>query len=301
MARLLKDVTEFRLVEMARRSFASRDRSVIVSIGDDAAVVRHSPDKYLLYTADMLVEGVHFRKQEDPVKVGYKAMAVSVSDIAAMGGVPRFALVSVGLPKKNTLKVAGGLFRGIRHCAEAFDIHVIGGDTNRSPHLVIDVCMIGEVRPRHLVLRSGARAGDFIFVSGPLGGSLKGRHLNFKPRLKESRFLVKNFHVTAMIDISDGLAMDLARLSLASRVGALIFESQIPKSRGSKSVRPALYDGEDFELLFTLAPAEARRLLSVRKPRFCFIGRMSDEFGGVRMVRRDGRLEDVRCAGYQHF
>ncbi|MBI5873036.1 MAG: thiamine-monophosphate kinase [Candidatus Omnitrophica bacterium] len=302
----LKKIKEVVLIEAIKKRFKPMNKDVIVPIGDDTAVVRGGKGKCLLYTADMLIEGVHFKKGEDPKKIGYKAMAVSVSDIAAMGGEPKYALVSVGLPQKNVDKTARGLYDGIRLCAKKFSIDVIGGDTNRSQKLVIDCFMAGVVEAKRLVLRSTAKPGDFIFVSGPLGGSLEGRHLSFEPRVKEARFLVENFRVSSMIDLSDGLGTDLNRVAGASKTGALIFENKIPVSRGVKTIRAALFDGEDFELLFTLPKLDAFKLLGMMNARrapfkFFSVGRMTDLFNGVRMVTADGRIKQIPCAGFKHF
>ena len=306
MVNALRKIKEVRLIERIAGRFKVKDRSVIVSIGDDAAVVRGPQRKYLIFTSDMLIESVHFKKSEDYQKVGYKAMAVSISDIAAMGGIPKYALISVGLPKKNVDRIAGQLFTGIESCAKKFGIEVVGGDTNRSDKLIIDVFAVGEVEPDKVVLRSTAQSGDHIFVSGPLGGSFRGKHLSFTPRVMESRFLVKNFKVTSMIDLSDGLGMDLNRICDASGVGALIFENKIPKSKGVFKTEAALFDGEDFELLFTLSKEDGFRffhMMDKRKAdmRFYQIGRITDLFRGVKMVTRDGKVKDVSCDGFKHF
>jgi thiamine-monophosphate kinase len=302
----LNKVKEVVLIERMSKRLKAHDRSVIASIGDDAAVVRGTKGRYFLYTVDMLIEGVHFRRGESYKKVGYKAMAVSVSDIAAMGGEPKYALVSVGLPAKNAESIANKLFEGITYCAHKFNIDVIGGDTNRSDRLVIDSFLVGEVEEDKLVLRSTAHPGDHIFVSGPLGGSLSRKHLVFEPRLKEARFLVKNFKVTSMIDLSDGLGLDLNRLGSASRLGALIFDSKIPRAKGVSKIENALFDGEDFELLFTLSPQDSFKLLSMMNKKkigmpFYPIGRMTDLFSGVRMMTRQGEVEEVGCDGFKHF
>lgn len=307
MADPSKTFKEAVIVESLKKRFKPTGRDVLVGIGDDAAVVRGGKKgEYILYTADMLIEGVHFKRKEEPEKVGYKAMAVSVSDIAAMGGIPQYAVVSVGLPKNNIDRTVRGLYRGIRHCARKFGIDVIGGDTNRSQKLVVDVFMAGRVEKKHLVLRSTARPGDHIFVTGPLGGSLRGRHLFFEPRVKESRFLVQNFRLSSMIDLSDGLGVDLNRVTEASRAGALIFENKIPKNKGVRRVESALFDGEDFELLFTIPVPEALRLMSMmnkkRAPfRFFQVGRVTDLFRGVRMLATDGKVRRLPCAGFRHF
>ncbi|MDD5019081.1 MAG: thiamine-phosphate kinase [Candidatus Omnitrophica bacterium] len=302
----LKNIKEWRLVCGLAARFKTADPDVIVGIGDDAAVIRGPRGAYGLLTADMLVESVHFRKGEDLKKVGYKAMAVSVSDIAAMGGVPRFALVSAGLPRQGLSSSVRALFDGIRRCARDFDISVVGGDTNRSKRLVVDVFMMGEVERKNLVLRSGARRGDVICVSGPLGGSRSGRHLSFIPRLKEARFLVRRFDVHAMMDLSDGLSMDLSRLCEASRLGAVVFEEDVPRNPGVKTLAAALGDGEDYELLFTLPQKEAARLsdaCSRREAPFRFypVGRMTGAFRGVRIRGAHGRMRKLSAPGFRHF
>ncbi len=306
MANPLKKVKELRLIDEFAKRFKAKDSSVIVSIGDDAAVVRGPKKNYFVFTSDMLIESVHFKKNEDLKKVGYKAMAVSLSDIAAMGAIPKYALICVGLRERGIDRAASKLMKGVASCASKFGVEVIGGDTNRSDKLVIDVFVVGEVEPDKVVLRSTARCGDHIFVSGPLGGSFKGRHLDFCPRIRESRFLVENFKVTSMIDLSDGLGMDLNRICYASNKGALIFEGKIPKSRGVSKIESALFDGEDFELLFTLSKDGALKLQSMMRKRkipmkFYSIGRITDLFKGVKMFTKDGKMKDVPCKGFRHF
>ncbi|MFH1691241.1 MAG: thiamine-phosphate kinase [Candidatus Omnitrophota bacterium] len=306
MGSALNKVKEINIINMISRQVKPKDKDVVVSIGDDTAVVAGRGDTYLLYTCDMLVERVHFKKDEDLKKVGFKAMAVSISDIAAMGGEPKHALISVGLPSAKAQEKARQLFAGIKACARKYHVDIIGGDTNRSKNIIIDVFMTGTVKRKHLVLRSGAKRGDYIFVSGPLGGTLAGKHLDFKPRLDAAHFLVKNFHVTSMMDLSDGLSMDLNRLCQASGTGAFVFEEKIPKNSGVLKVEPALFDGEDFELLFTLTPKESLKLLRQcqrRKTRLMFypIGKMTDLFEGVRLVRKNGRIENLKPQGFKHF
>lgn len=297
---------ELALIDQIARRFKTRDRKLIIPIGDDAAAVRLSRDECLLYTADMLVEGTHFKKGEDPRRIGYKAMAVSASDIAAMGGEPKYALVCVGLPARSAQKSMRGLLVGLKKAARSFGVAIIGGDMNKSDRLVVDVFMVGVGHPDHLARRSGARSGDVIFVSGPLGGTLRGKHLDFVPRLDASRFLIKNFRVTSMMDLSDGLSMDLNRICAASRVGALLFEKKVPLNKGVRRVQEALTGGEDFELLFTLSPVDAGRLGQMMKRRvtrlkFWRIGVMSRLFGGARMICADGRVQKISSQGYQHF
>src|SRR3989338_7089247 len=251
----LKDIGEIGLIKRLDRK-THLDKSVIKGIGDDAAVIRWRRDKYLLFTCDMLIEDVHFKlKRAAPSQIGWKAIARNISDIAAMGGVPRYALISIGLAPNTSVGFLDELYSGIRKCAKIFKVNIVGGDTGRSKKLVIDVSLIGKVEKRSVVTRSGAKIGDIILVTGSIGGSGKGKHLNFMPRLKEARRLVKNF----MIDVSDGLALDLWRILYASRVGARISKDAVPISREADSFEKAISEGEDFELLFTMNPKETER------------------------------------------
>lgn len=295
------------MIRSLQHTFSFGRAGLVAGIGDDAAVVKINSKRCALYTADMLIESVHFKKKEDPVRIGYKALAVSVSDIAAMGGYPKYALLSVGLPSTGSGRVMKGLMRGVKKCADRFGVVLIGGDTNRSPVLVLDSVVIGEVEREHLVMRQGSRSGDHIFVSGSLGGSIRGKHLDFIPRVDEARFLTHSFKPTAMMDISDGLGMDLNRMTQVNLCGALIHESKIPVADKADSIDSALFDGEDFELLFTLRPKDALRLTksrrrrSVRGVRFTEIGRMTDLFRGVKMICLNGRTRRIGPGGFQHF
>lgn len=254
----LRHYGEDRLVERLCRRFPN-GKGVIFGIGDDCAVLgRKSDPVWTLLKADALVEGIHFLDTSDPEGVGWKAMARAVSDIAAMGGLPRHALVTVAVSPDATVRKIEGIYSGIRRCCKTYGISLVGGETSRSPGpLFLNVSLSGEVEKKHCVLRSGARAGDLLYVTGKLGGSFSGKHLDFKPRLEEARWLVKNFKVRAMMDLSDGLGSDLPRLAKASQLG---FElGEIPCTPGC-SRKEALVHGEDYELLFALSAGEAARL-----------------------------------------
>jgi len=261
---------EFDLIRWIRQR-AARDERVVVGIGDDAAVVR-SPDAPLLFSTDILLDGVHFDLAEaTPRQVGWKAMACSVSDIAAMGGRSTLAVVSAALPAAFPEAHAHELVLGILDCADEFGVRLVGGDVaaTRGP-LAVSVAILGEA-VREPVLRSGAKVGDAIVVTGELGGSRLGKHLTFRPRQDEAVALAKACNLHAMIDISDGLARDLYHILEESRVGARVFADALPVSddarraaqaSGRKPLDHALGDGEDYELLLTLAPEEADRLLA---------------------------------------
>ena len=301
----IKDIGEIGLIERISKKVKC-DRSVIKGIGDDAAVIRWTGNKYLLFTCDMLVEDVHFlRREATPFQIGWKALARNVSDIAAMGGVPKYALVSVGLDPNLPVSFADGIFDGINAVAGKFKVNIVGGDTSKSRKTVIDVSLIGEVEKGRLTLRSGAREGDAIFVTGFLGGSYKGKHLDFMPRLEEARLLVKNFKVNSMIDVSDGLLLDLWRILSASEKGALVYEDLIPLSEKAASFKKAVTDGEDFELLFTMAAKEAERFmkgyLSKLEIPVSLIGEVTSKRCGYRLIGDDWKEKRIKKKGFLHF
>ena len=314
----LKDIGEFGLIERIAKGI-KLDSSVIKGIGDDCAVVKFSKDKYLLFTADMLIEDVHFRRTAAPYCIGHKALACSISDIAAMGGEPKYALVSLGLPKNLPVSFVDGIYKGIKALAGKFGINIVGGDTNRSDKIIIDVAIAGLVEKDNLVKRDGAKAGDIIIVSGSLGGSRRGRHLNFTPRLKEACFLVNNFKINAMIDISDGLVSDLGHILKQSKVGAVVYEQFIPQSPQAKSIDEALFMGEDFELLFTAGLKDARKILAQRKLRFTPLETIAQQSNdgmsltgftavgeitqdkGIKFITKDCKQRAVSQEGFRHF
>ncbi|MBF0570513.1 MAG: thiamine-phosphate kinase [Candidatus Omnitrophica bacterium] len=262
---------EFGLID-ALKQYAPVSKAVIKGIGDDAAVLSFSKSKYLLLTTDMIAQDTHFTRRMPPQGIGHKALACNISDIAAMGGVPSFAVVSIGIPKNLSVRFIKDVYKGIELVAQAFNVSIVGGDTIKTDKIVINVALLGEVEKEYLVTRDGAKAGDWIFVTGPLGGSLaSGRHLSFSPRLAQARFLVEKFKPSAMMDISDGLSGDLNHILKASKVGARLDDASIPRHKGI-SLFHALNDGEDFELLFTISPMKARSLMDwqSRKKSFYF-------------------------------
>ena len=285
------------------------DRSVVRGIGDDCAVLLPPAgrEKYQLFASDMLVEKVHFRSGDPPEGIGWKALAVNISDIAAMGGVPRHAVISLGLPRAARVRFVDRLYRGLTRCAGRFGVNLVGGDTDRSDRIVIDVAILGEVEKNRVGVRSGARAGDHLLVTGRLGGSLRsGRHLRFTPRLREARALGDRADLHAMIDLSDGLAIDLERVCAASRTSVLLEAAKIPRHSGC-SLKQALTDGEDFELLIAVSAGDAERLLSwSRSDLPCGlhrIGRVIPSRGGrrVRILSPDGKEMRGPWKGFQHF
>lgn len=239
----------------------SRNPSVVLGAGDDCAVLRFpGRDNLQLLKTDCIVEGIHFTAASSPALVGWKAMARPLSDFAAMSGVPQFALVTLIVPAERTLAWTKKIYRGLENAARAFGVAIVGGETSdiKGP-AVISVSVSGFVEKDRWVGRSGGKANDELFVTGRLGGSLRGRHLRFAPRIEEARWLTRNFPIHAMMDLSDGLGADLPRLARASGVGFEVDENAIPRQRGC-SVTQAISDGEDYELLFANSPEHSASL-----------------------------------------
>jgi len=302
---------------------------VCIGIGDDAAATRPTPGMDLLTTADLLAEGIHFDlKWSDPHTLGRKALAVNLSDIAAMGGIPRYALLSLAVPCTLPGQFLDGFISGFLEQADRFGVTLIGGDTSASRGgLFINVTLMGEQLPHKIISRGGARTGDLICVSGTLGDSALGlelvrggirsggavrRHLDPEPRVRLGQSLADAAIPTAMIDVSDGLVADLGHILRLSGKGGRVFIADLPLSaeyrqragrHGSDSHALCLGGGEDYELLFTLAKArleEARGLGRATDLPITVIGEIVDE-GGVCLVAPDGGRYESRVSGYDHF
>ncbi|HVM49756.1 MAG TPA: thiamine-phosphate kinase [Candidatus Acidoferrum sp.] len=309
-------MNEFELIRRLTRSLPG-NASVVVGPGDDCAVLDVGlPDGLLLFKTDAVVEGVHFAPEAAPEKIGHKALARCLSDIAAMAGTPSAALVTLALPGAFDPARVEAIYSGMNELARRYGVAIVGGETTTNPGgILISVALLGFVQRGKGILRSGAEPGDAIFVSGELGGSLAGKHLEFEPRLAEAQWLAQHFAVHAMIDVSDGLAGDLRHILASSRVGAELNAPSIPISREARraakagaAAKPALLaaltDGEDFELLFTLASRDAVPLLdSWRKafpkvPLTC-IGKIK-EGEGVTIRDKQG-VRPLNADGYVHF
>lgn len=304
------DVGEFGLIRLLSRIVGSSGGSVAIGIGDDCAVLRCGDGhRYQLFTCDPVVEGVHYRRTDPPRRIGWKAMARNLSDIAAMGGLPRWAVVSLGLRRGTDVRWVKHLYAGLQAAAREFGCRIVGGDTTHVSHeQFVVVALVGEVEKSRITLRDGAKIGDSIMVTGRLGGSLRGRHLAFIPRIREARWLVNHFPVRAMIDVSDGLSNDLQRLAEASPRGTAfeIHAAEIPISRAARgSLSAALNDGEDFELLFTIDPRQVTALRRKWARRFrtelSEIGRVVESKYKVALIESDGSRKPLRAAGYDHF
>lgn len=307
---------EFELIERLTRSLAKNEH-VVTGPGDDCAVLDFSiPDRLLLFKTDAVVEGIHFEGGTPGEKVGHKALGRCLSDIAAMGGTPSAALITLALPADFDVKYVEELYAGLTALAKRYNVSIAGGETTTNPErLLISVAVVGWVGRGQAILRSGAQVGDAIFVTGELGGSPSGKHLDFEPRLAEARWLAGHFSIHAMIDLSDGLAGDLPHLLDASGTGAELLASAIPIDRAARraakaspaakpALAAALTDGEDFELLFTVASSDAVALLDGWKGRFpelplSCIGKITA--GGGIAIRDQNGLRPLTAHGYEHF
>lgn len=304
---------EFSFIEWIRKR-QKRRRDVILGIGDDCAVINVSADTLCLITTDMLVDGTHFDLKKCSIQdVGRKAIACSISDVAAMGCQPTVAVVSICFPDHTTEKFARALYRGIWDTANKYTIEIVGGDiiSGRSP-FCINITMLGRDDGLKPVRRSGARVGDAVLVTGMLGGSILSKHLSFEPRLKEGLALNKNFTLHAMIDVSDGLTADLNHILEESDVGAVLYEDQIPVSpaavqlsekTGHTPLYHALSDGEDYELLMTLSKVQAKRVMSsglLDDVKVSCIGQIVKGHG-IRIETSGGHVRRIKPRGYEHL
>jgi thiamine-monophosphate kinase len=299
---------EFAFIDWLRGRTPSAQR-VLVGPGDDAAVLRWPEPASCLVTTDMLLEGSCFLLAEaGPRRVGRKAMAVNLSDVAAMAGRPVAAVVSVGLPRQGGRALAEELYLGLREMADAFDTAVVGGDTNSwNGPLVINVALLGEATVRGPVLRSGARVGDWLLVTGPLGGSILGKHLDFAPRVREALQLHEAAPLHAMIDVSDGLAADVWHLCQESRCGAVLWAEAIPLTPqasqiadGRSPLEHGLGDGEDFELVFAVSSDDGRRLLATQPVPGATLSHIGECVADGLWLEEQDRRRPLAPQGYVH-
>ena len=309
-------MNEFDLIARITGSLPSNS-SVVVGAGDDCAVLESGqPGRYLLFKTDAVVQGVHFTPEATPEQIGHKALGRCLSDIAAMAGKPTAALVTIALPKDFKTEFVERIYAGINRLAQRHGVAIVGGETTSNPErLLISIALLGEVQANRCILRSGAKDGDALFVTGDLGGSRSGKHLDFEPRLEEAQWLADHFPIHAMIDLSDGLAGDLRHILRRSGVGAELLERAIPISRAARlqaraesPAKPpllaALTDGEDFELLFATPGKQAVPLLDAWKRQFpavrlSCIGRITSA-RGLKLRDKTG-IRSLEAHGYVHF
>ncbi len=332
----IRTVGEFGLIARIKNRIPGLFPQVLRGIGDDAAVSFLSPGMDLVSTVDLLVEGVHFDLSlMTAFQLGRKSLAVNLSDLAAMGARPLFALISFAAPSHTPLEFVDDFFAGFGSIAREFEVSLIGGDTSSSPdRLFLSITLLGEGEREKLVYRRGAREGDDVYVTGTLGDSFLGlylarsqkgkplvsgaeflleRHFNPVPRVKEGRSLARENLATAMIDVSDGLYSDLSHICEESGVGATLWAEKVPRSAPFLSIISdisggdrnwSLKGGEDYELLFTVPPEKRQRLAEVAKDWPCgvtLVGKITPSSQGIAILDEHGPLDPAVVKGYDHF
>lgn len=328
-------VTEFSLIKRISSIFPGNKKGVLKGIGDDTAVVKDKNGKCHLYTCDSLVSGIHFsEKYSSFYHIGRKAAAVNISDIAAMGGQPKYMLASLFLPDDISELNIKELYRGIKYECDSFQIDVIGGNIAKSHQFIIDIFLIGEVVFAPPLFRSGAKAGDLVMVTGTLGDSAlglnllkennfkSGKHMNYlikrhllpAPRVKEGQYIAKSNKAHAMIDISDGLSSDIGHICDESGVGVKIYIDKLPVSDSFFTVAKQLKldfndlilnGGEDYELCFTVAADDAvlifRNLEMKLKTKLTVIGEILNDKNKRILIYNDGKTSPLSSKGWDHF
>tara|TARA_B100000315_G_scaffold260336_1_gene320946 strand:- start:5297 stop:6322 length:1026 start_codon:yes stop_codon:yes gene_type:complete len=330
-------LAEFSLIQRIAKRFGELRNQTLVGIGDDCAITQPNSKNLQLITTDLLVEGVHFNRHfTNSRDIGYKAMVANLSDIAAMGGTPLQFLTSIAIPPSFTRKDVDALYEGIMKPAKASGVALIGGDTSSSPKkLFLSLTLIGKVKPSHVIHRTGLQVGDEIFVTGTLGDSNAGlrilktpphkhiprasltwlsqRHLRPTARLRAGQLLAKHKIATAMIDLSDGLSGDLARICELNSVGATVNITHLPISKalctyahyiGKQAYKIALQGGEDYELLFTVRPESLPRIKRWKTQGLLdatHIGTITPKRKGIQIITPAGLLQPMRIKSYDHF
>ena len=333
----IDELGEFGLIDRIQRALPAPGKDVLVGIGDDVAVLRADADRVWLATCDVQMEGAHFlRDAIAPRDLGRKALAINLSDIAATGGAPRFALVSLGLPKDLDVEFIDGLYAGLCAEAKSFGVDIVGGNISGSRlGVFIDIFLLGDAPRENVLLRSGARVGDKILVTGTLGDAAAGVALLLDaalattesyaviarshrdtptPRVREGQLIGAAHAATAMTDISDGLASDLGHICERSNVGARVFAEKLPVAEGNRALARntrgnewhfALFGGEDYELLFT-APATQADTLAAQitretGTRVSIIGEILPVSERRQLILPDARVVPLEARGWDHF
>lgn len=331
----LRDIGEFGFIKKISRGCLIRPQNIIKAIGDDAAAFIPTPHEVMLVTTDLLVERIHFfRNTTSGFNLGYKALSVNLSDIAAMGGIGREAFISIGVPENCSVDFLEDLYNGMKRLAAEFGLNLLGGDTTRSKtDLIINILVLGSAFEKEILYRNTAQPGDIICSTGFLGDSRAGLHLitnnmeldsdEFralrdahiipKPYLREGRFLARQGGVHAMIDVSDGLSSDIAHIAEQSNVGIRLYSEKIPVSDHLEKfcarfdfdpVEYALAGGEDYTLLCTISPDKvdhiaANYLKRFRNPLYQ-IGEITDS-GKMELILWDGQIRSFTPSGWNHF
>lgn len=331
----LKDIGEFGFIKRISRGCLIRPQNVIKAIGDDAAAFLPAPDQVILVTTDLLVERVHFlRTTTSGFNLGYKALSVNLSDIAAMGGIAHEAFISIAIPENCSVEFLEDLYKGMKTLAAEFDVNLLGGDTTHSKvDLIINISVIGSAFETEILYRNTARHGDIICSTGFLGDSRAGLHLIKndiesnsnelkalldshllpKPYLQEGRFLARQGGVHAVIDVSDGLSSDIGHIAKESNVGIRLYSEKIPISNNLEKfcawfdfdpVEYALNGGEDYTLLCTISPDRADHIAADYLKRFrnplYQIGEITDS-EEMELILQNGQIRSFVPSGWNHF
>ncbi len=332
----VSELGEFGLIDRLSRRLARYSDDVLVGVGDDVAVVRITDARYLLATCDVQVEGVHFLLNlSTPHQIGRKVAAVNLSDIAAMGGIPRHFLISLLLPKDTDVAFVDGLYDGLAEACQLYQVDIIGGNIARAEHIAIDISLLGDVAPDRLILRSGAKPGDQVVVTGQLGDSAAGlrllvdsslslpneqrealvrSHLLPIPRLKEAAVIADLRTATAMIDLSDGLSSDIGHICEQSGVGVRLWENRLPISKSAQEVAAqtqtpawqlALAGGEDYELCLTVAANAVESLMQqvtqITGTPMSVVGEILLIEQGRQLMLSNGQEVTLEPSGWEHF
>jgi len=331
----INEIGEFGLIESIKKDCITSLKGVVKGIGDDCAVFHSSPGRVLLLTTDMLAEDIHFlRNTITPHQLGWKAIAVNLSDIAAMGGRPLVALISLAVPAQTEVEEIKELYRGMSDICGLYGVNIVGGDTVASPdNLIINVSLVGDANEQEVLYRSGARPGDKIYLTGTVGDSSAGlsilrheisapeslrghfikAHNEPEPLIETGKMIAGSRLASAMIDLSDGLLSDLGHICEESEVGALLDRTTIPLSQELKSLAAhagfdpldfALSGGEDYGLLVTVPEANSREFERAYKKKrltpIFMIGAIRQE-AGIRITNADGSVEELAPKGFDHF
>jgi len=329
------EIGEFGFIESIKKECITSLKGVIKGIGDDCAVFGPYSGRVLLFTTDMLVEDIHFLMDKiTPYQLGWKAIAVNLSDIAAMGGRPLFILLSLGIPVEMNVALIQDIYKGMKDICEHYRVNILGGDTVASPDkLIINISLIGDAIEKEVIYRSGARPGDKIYLTGNVGDSAAGLkilkneisppnsigshfikvHNEPKPLIETGRIIATSGLASAMIDLSDGLLSDLGHICKESGVGAMLFRSKIPLSSELKILASlanfnpldlALSGGEDYLLLITVPEEKIQDLELLFKDKrpspLYLIGEIREK-EGIGMVNDDGSIEEISIRGFNHF
>lgn len=329
------EIGEFGFIESIKKECIASFKGVIKGIGDDCAVFGPYSGRVLLFTTDMLVEDIHFLMDKiTPYQLGWKAIAVNLSDIAAMGGRPLFILLSLGIPVEMNVELIQDIYKGMKDICEHYRVNILGGDTVASPDkLIINISLIGDAKKKEVIYRSGARPGDKVYLTGNVGDSAAGLkilkndispphsigshfikvHNEPKPLIETGRIIATSGLASAMIDLSDGLLSDLGHICKESGVGAMLFRSKIPLSSELKLLASlanfnpldiALSGGEDYLLLVTVPEEKIQDLellFKDKKPSPLYLIGEIREKEGIGMVNDDGSIEEIVLRGFNHF